>query len=149
MTYHGPGQLVGYPILQLAGPRVVDHVRALEEVNLRVAAAYGIEGERVEGFSGVWVGNRKVTAIGVHVTAGYVATHGWATNVASDLSDFDGIVPCGIDDPDKGVASFTSLGADADVPGAIEQTEQAVAEVYGADLRHADATTVGLAAQVA
>ena len=148
VTYHGPGQLVGYPIFRLDGPRVVDHVRALEELNIRVAASFGITGARVDGFSGVWAGATKVTAIGVHVTAGYVTTHGWATNVTTDLSDFSGIVPCGIDDPDKGVASLASLGADASVPDAIERTEAAVAEVFGADVVHADAATVGLAAGV-
>lgn len=149
VTYHGPGQLVGYPILRLAGPRVVDHVRALEEVNLRVLASYGVVGERVDGFSGVWVGTVKVTAIGVHVSAGYVTTHGWATNVATDLSDFDGIVPCGIDDPDRGVASLTSLGAPATVPDVIERTEAAVADVFGAPIRHATPTDLGLLADVA
>jgi lipoyl(octanoyl) transferase len=149
VTYHGPGQLVGYPIFRLAGPRVVDHVRALEELNIRVAASWSITGRRVDGFSGVWVGNAKVTAIGVHVTAGYVTTHGWATNVTTDLSDFDGIVPGGIDDPDKGVASLASLGADATVPDAIGRTEQAVADVFGAEVVHADVTDLGLAAEAA
>lgn len=149
VTYHGPGQLVGYPILQLDGPRVVDHVRALEEINLRVAASVGVTAGRVEGYSGVWVGNRKVTAIGVHVTAGYVTTHGWATNVTTDLTDFAGIIPCGIDDPDKDVASLSSLGADVTIADAIRSTEEAVAEVFGASLRHADVASVGLTAEVA
>ena len=149
VTYHGPGQLVGYPIFRLAGPRVVDHVRALEEVNIRVAASYGVRGRRVDGFSGVWVGGSKVTAVGVHVTAGYVATHGWATNVTTDLTDFDGIVPCGIDDPDKGVTSLTSLGATATVPDAIARTETAVADVFGTDLTHADPASLGLVVEAA
>jgi len=149
VTYHGPGQLVGYPIFRLAGPRVVDHVRALEELNLRLAASYGITAQRVDGFSGVWVGNTKVTAIGVHVTAGYVTTHGWATNVATDLTDFDGIVPCGIDDPDKGVASLASLGADTSMSDAIQRTEDAVRDVFGAELQHATAVEVGLATEAA
>ena len=146
VTYHGPGQLVGYPIFRLAGPRVVDHVRALEELNLRVLRSYGVEGERVDGYSGVWVGDVKVTAIGVHVTAGYVTTHGWATNVTTDLGDFGGIVPCGIDDPDRGVASLASLGAPATVPDATVRTETAVAEVFGADVVHADLDDLGLVA---
>ncbi len=149
VTYHGPGQLVGYPILQLAGPRVVDHVRALEEINIRVASSVGIAAGRVEGYSGVWAGNRKVTAIGVHVTAGYVTTHGWATNVATDLTDFAGIVPCGIDDPDKDVASLSSLGADVTVADVVRLTEGAMAEVFGAPLVHADVATLGLTAEVA
>lgn len=149
VTYHGPGQLVGYPIFRLDGPRVVDHVRALEQINIRVAASVGIVGQRVDGFSGVWVGNRKVTAIGVHVTAGYVTTHGWATNVTTDLGDFRGIVPCGIDDPAKDVASLSSLGADTTVPQVIDATETAVADVFGTTLVHGDLAGVGLAAGVA
>ncbi|MEX1178127.1 MAG: lipoyl(octanoyl) transferase LipB, partial [Nitriliruptor sp.] len=98
VTYHGPGQLVGYPIWKLDGPRVVDHVRTLEELNLRVLDGFGIAAGRVAGFSGVWVGDAKVTAVGVHVSARYVTTHGWATNVVPDLGDFQGIVPCGITD---------------------------------------------------
>lgn len=149
VTYHGPGQLVGYPIFRLDGPRVVDHVRALEEVNLRVAASVGVVGQRMAGFSGVWVGNRKITAIGVHVTAGYVTTHGWATNVATDLGDFAGIVPCGIEDPDKGVASLASLGADMTMPEAIRATESAVADVLGAPLVDGDPAALGLTVEVA
>ena len=148
VTYHGPGQLVGYPIFRLAGPRVVDHVRALEELNLRLLASYGVAGQRVAGFSGVWVGDVKVTAIGVHVSAGYVTTHGWATNVTSDLTDFEGIVPCGIDDPDKGVASLASLGAGATLPDAMDRTEQAVGDVFGAEMVRGELTTLGLTAPV-
>ena len=149
VTYHGPGQLVGYPIFRLAGPRVVDHVRALEALNLAVLASYGVAGQRVDGYSGVWVDTVKVTAIGVHVTAGYVTTHGWATNVTTDLTDFDGIVPCGIDDPERGVASLASLGVPATVPAVVERTEAAVAEVFGAPVRHADAVTLGLSGAAA
>ncbi len=142
VTYHGPGQLVGYPILRLSGPRVVDHVRALEEVNLRLAAAHGIVGERVSGYSGVWVGTRKVTAVGVHVTAGRVTTHGWATNVRTDLDDFTGIVPCGI--TDRGVTSFEDLGVDLSLDAAVDDTMAALAEVYGVDVRTATPADVGL-----
>jgi lipoyl(octanoyl) transferase len=149
VTYHGPGQLVGYPIWQLAGPRVVDHVRALEEINLRVLASLGVEGQRVAGFSGVWVGDRKVTAIGVHVTARYVTTHGWATNVAPDLSDFDGIVPCGIDDPDKGVTSLVSLGVDTDVADVIQRTEAVIADLLGTHTAARTPDDLGLTTQAA
>jgi lipoate-protein ligase B len=137
VTYHGPGQLVGYPIFKLAGPRVVDHVRALEEINLRVLASYGIHGERVDGYTGVWVGKVKVTAIGVRVTADYVTQHGWATNVSTDLGDFDGIVPCGIADPDRDVASLRTLGVDATMDEVKRRTQEAVAAVFGVTLEGA------------
>lgn len=142
VTYHGPGQLVGYPIWRLNGPRVVDHVRALEEINLRVLASFGVEGARVAGFSGVWVGDAKVTAIGVHVTASAITTHGWATNVTSDLGDFAGIVPCGL--TDKRVTSLADLGVDTDVDEVADRTERSVAEVVGAEVRRASVDEVGL-----
>jgi lipoyl(octanoyl) transferase len=144
VTYHGPGQLVGYPIWKLDGPRVVDHVRVLEEINLRVLAALGVVGERVPGFSGVWVGDAKVTAVGVHVSAGAVTTHGWATNVTTDLDDFTGIVPCGI--TDKRVTSLATLGVDTDVAGVAERTERAVADVLATSLVHATPQELGLRA---
>jgi lipoyl(octanoyl) transferase len=146
VTYHGPGQLVGYPIWRLDGPRVVDHVRTLEEINLRVLAGLGIAGKRVPGFSGVWVGDgrddAKVTAVGVHVSARAVTTHGWATNVTADLDDFAGIVPCGI--TDKRVTSLAALGADTDVADVIDRTERAVAEVVDADVVHTTPGELGL-----
>ncbi|WP_211262529.1 lipoyl(octanoyl) transferase LipB [Nitriliruptor alkaliphilus] len=142
VTYHGPGQLVGYPIWKLDGPRVVDHVRTLEEINLRVLSTFGVTGERVAGFSGVWVGDAKVTAIGVHVTAGAVTTHGWATNVTSDLADFAGIVPCGI--TDKRVTTLATLGVDTDVDEVADRTERCLIDVVGADLRRATITDLGL-----
>jgi lipoyl(octanoyl) transferase len=142
VTYHGPGQLVGYPIWKLDGPRVVDHVRTLEEINLRLLATYGVTGERVSGFSGVWVGDAKVTAVGVHVSAGAVTTHGWATNVTSDLADFDGIVPCGI--TDKRVTSLAALGVTTDVDEAADRTEGCVAEVLGAEVRQVSLDELGL-----
>jgi lipoyl(octanoyl) transferase len=147
VTYHGPGQLVGYPILRLDGPRVVDHVRALEEVNLRVAASYGIVGTRVAGFSGVWVDDAKLTAVGVHVTAGRVTTHGWATNVATDLSDFDGIVPCGI--RDKAVTSLATLGVPTDLDAVVVRTEAALADVFGTEVVPVEPRRLGLVADVA
>jgi lipoyl(octanoyl) transferase len=142
-TYHGPGQLVGYPILGLDGPRVVDYVRALEEVCLRALASYGVAGERVDGFTGVWVGDVKVVAIGVRVSASYVTQHGFAMNVTTDLDDFRGIVPCGIED--KGVASLASLGVETTVDEARERVLAAFAEVFDATLDHAGAPDVGLA----
>ncbi len=138
VTYHGPGQLVGYPIWRLDGPRVVDHVRALEAINIAVAASFGIDAQRIEGLSGVWVGGAKLTAVGVHVTAKAVTTHGWATNVTTDLDDFTGIVPCGI--ADRPVTSLERLGVHTDLAEVERRTADAVGEILGAgvDLRHAE-----------
>lgn len=98
VTYHGPGQLVGYPILDLTGHRQDLHwyLRQLEEVLLQALSDLGISGIRVPGYTGVWVEDRKIASIGVHVTR-WVTFHGFALNVCTDLSDFDLIVPCGID----------------------------------------------------
>ncbi|MEO8323989.1 MAG: lipoyl(octanoyl) transferase LipB [Actinomycetota bacterium] len=97
-TYHGPGQLVGYPILAL-GDRydVLTYLRKLEEVVIRVAANLGVEAERDPENTGVWVGKNKIGAIGVKITRG-ITMHGFALNVVTDLSMFEGIVPCGIQD---------------------------------------------------
>ena len=99
VTYHGPGQIVGYPILRLPPGRrdVHRYLRSLEAVIIRVVAAYGIEARREPGLTGVWVPEGKVAAIGVAFTR-WVAYHGFALNVATDMSAFDLIVPCGIRD---------------------------------------------------
>lgn len=131
VTYHGPGQLVAYPILRLRHSKaIVPYVRALEEVGMRVAASYGIDARRVEGASGAWVGDDKLMAIGVRVTADRVTEHGLAINVTTDLADFGGIVPCGI--TDKGVCSLRSLGVDTTVEEAVGRLRTAFAEVFGA-----------------
>lgn len=135
VTYHGPGQLVGYPILQLDGPRVVDHVRALEELNIRLLGRYGLVGERIPDYTGVWVGRTKVTAIGVRVSAGWVTQHGWATNVAPSMVHWNGIVACGITDEDKSVGSLTSLGAATSVPEAASATAELLGELYDTQLQ--------------
>jgi lipoyl(octanoyl) transferase len=100
VTYHGPGQLVGYPILDLKPDRCDLHryVRDLEEVLIRTAADFGVVAARVPGLTGVWVGDRKLAAIGVRVSSGWITSHGFALNVATDLAFFDAIVPCGIRD---------------------------------------------------
>ncbi len=95
-TYHGPGQLVGYPIVLLADHDVRRHVRTLEDAVIRTVRGYGIEGGRVEGHPGVWVGGRKLASIGVAVTD-WVTYHGFALNVNTDLSYFELIRPCGLD----------------------------------------------------
>ncbi len=110
VTYHGPGQLVAYPIIRLPQPRGVRaHVAALEEACVRTAASFGIRARPVRGRAGVWVGNDKLAAIGVRVRRA-ITTHGLALNVTTDLDGFAGIVPCGI--AGAGVCSLASLGVD-------------------------------------
>ena len=108
ITYHGPGQIVGYPILDLRPDRCDVHryVRDLEEVLIRVAADFGVTASRVEGLTGVWVGRNKLAAIGVRI-ARWITSHGFALNVSTDLDYFNLIVPCGI--ADRGVTSLARL----------------------------------------
>ena len=136
VTYHGPGQLVGYPVLNLRGftPSlgIVAYLRKLEEVLIRACADYGVLTERVPGRAGVWtipggaIQEKKIAALGVHVARG-VTTHGFALNVSTDLNDFRLIVPCGIDD--RGV---TSLEAEvATSPPSLEQVSHSIARHFG------------------
>jgi lipoyl(octanoyl) transferase len=138
ITWHGPGQLVGYPIVALPDPvDVVAYVRRLEEALIGVCAGFGLATGRVEGRSGVWVAadapgqgfrpERKVAAIGVRVARG-VTMHGFALNCDPDLGAFGAIVPCGI--PDAGVTSLSAeLGRDISTADAIEQVEAAMGRV--------------------
>lgn len=108
ITYHGPGQVVGYPILDL-GRYFTDihkYLRYLEEIIIRTCADFGIEAGRIEGLTGVWVGEKKICAMGIRCSR-WVTMHGFAFNVNTDLSYFDHIVPCGIND--KAVTSLTEL----------------------------------------
>jgi lipoyl(octanoyl) transferase len=108
ITYHGPGQVVGYPIIDLSPDRrdVHRYIRDLEEVLIGVAADFGVAAGRVEGLTGVWVGREKLAAIGVRI-ARWITSHGFALNVTTDLTYFDLIVPCGI--ADRGVTSLERL----------------------------------------
>ena len=114
VTFHGPGQLVGYPILDLGpAPDVVAYLRRLEELIIRAARDVGVELDRDAEATGVWAGKRKVCAIGVRVTRGRVTLHGFALNCTTDLSWFDAIVPCGL--ADRSVATLSEL-AGREVP---------------------------------
>jgi lipoyl(octanoyl) transferase len=113
VTYHGPGQLVGYPILDLREWKrdVGAYVRGVEQAIIDTLADYGIEAGRIAGLTGVWVGERKIAAIGVHISR-WVTSHGFALNVSTDLSYFHYIVPCGLTKP---VASMAQFGVRATV----------------------------------
>ena len=135
VTYHGPGQLVGYPILHLRSFTpplgIVEYLRKLEEVLIRACADYGVLTQRAPGRAGVWtmpggaVAEKKIAALGVHVARG-VTTHGFALNVTTDLDDFELIVPCGIRD-----RSVTSIEAEADSTPSLEQVANAVSRHFG------------------
>jgi lipoyl(octanoyl) transferase len=109
VTYHGPGQLVGYPILDLKPDHCDLHryVRTLEEILIRALASFGLQAGRKAGLTGVWAGQGKVAAIGVRVSSGWITSHGFALNVTTDLAYFDSIVPCGI--REFGVTSMERL----------------------------------------
>ncbi|HZD78043.1 MAG TPA: lipoyl(octanoyl) transferase LipB [Acidobacteriaceae bacterium] len=155
VTYHGPGQLVGYPIFDLrgdlrgplraGGKRLgpVDFVRQMEEALIRTMADYGVASMRVAGRTGVWtqpngvVQEKKIAAIGIHVSAG-VTSHGFALNVTTDLKDFEWIVPCGIDD-----RTVTSLELESSTPypeveltleRAAERVARQFGQVFGAQM---------------
>ena len=128
VTYHGPGQLVVYPVLRLAGQRhVVDFVRMLEQVAIEALARCGVTGTRREGLTGVWVEREKIVAIGVRVGAEGVTSHGLALNVDPDLAHFGGIVPCGL--ATEGVTSLAALGRDADMDAARAAVRAALSDV--------------------
>ncbi|HUS82319.1 MAG TPA: lipoyl(octanoyl) transferase LipB [Dehalococcoidia bacterium] len=131
ITYHGPGQLVGYPIVDLhnwsEGTRWF--VRALENALIEAIGTFGVKAEVSEGRPGVWVGNEKLAAIGLHISQG-VTTHGFALNVAPDLSYFDHIVSCGLED--AGVSSI------ARVAGRAVSVSEAADAVVAALSRHLD-----------
>jgi lipoyl(octanoyl) transferase len=142
VTYHGPGQLIGYPIIDLRGdlpgkkgPHLgpVDYVRLLEEALIRTCGDFGVMTQRICKLTGVWtmaggsIREKKIAAIGVHVSQG-VTSHGFALNVTTDLRDFDWIVPCGI--TDKGVTSL-ELEAESDREPTMEKARNFVARNFG------------------
>jgi lipoyl(octanoyl) transferase len=130
VTYHGPGQLVGYPIIDLKPDRCDVHryVRDVEEVMIRTAAAFRIDAGRLPGLTGAWVGNEKLAAIGVRI-AKWVTSHGFAFNVNTTLRHFDFIVPCGI--TDKGVTSMERiLGRRVPMDEVEDAVELAFREVF-------------------
>jgi lipoyl(octanoyl) transferase len=135
VTYHGPGQLVGYPIISLKPDRCDVHryVRDLEQVLIQTAAAFGVVAGRIPGLTGAWVGDGKLAAIGVRISR-WVTSHGFAFNVNTDLSHFDLIVPCGI--ADRGVTSIERLLGH---PIQLDRVELAAIEafldVFGGRLR--------------
>lgn len=125
ITYHGPGQLVGYPIMDLREWKrdVGAFVRTLEQALIDTLAGYGIAAGRIAGLTGVWTGERKIAAIGVHISR-WVTSHGFALNVTTDLSYFEYIVPCGLTKP---VTSMAQLGARA----SVEEVGRAFARHFG------------------
>lgn len=135
ITYHGPGQLVGYPILDLSLIRkdVVWYVRALEEVLIRTAADFGIEAQRIQELTGVWVNGAKLAAIGVHISR-WVTSHGFALNLNTDLSNFRHIVPCGI--TGCAVTSFRELlGGPVDRSSVEERVIQHIGDLFELETR--------------
>jgi lipoyl(octanoyl) transferase len=130
VTYHGPGQLVGYPIVDLRayGDDVHEYIRRMERVMIGSLGEWGVEAGCIEGQTGVWVGDRKIGSIGVHVDRG-VTTHGFAINVNNDLQPFQWIVPCGIE-----ACRMTSLtrerGAEQDMGAFMDTIARVFGELY-------------------
>jgi lipoyl(octanoyl) transferase len=136
VTYHGPGQLVGYPILSLKpyGDNVHEYVRRLEALMIGTLGAYGIEAEVIEGLTGVWVGGgppggRKIGSIGVHVSRG-VTTHGFAFNVNNDLQPFEWVVPCGIEGV-RMTSICREFGTEVDMNACMDVVSERFGEIYG------------------
>ena len=124
-TFHGPGQLVGYPILRLKKLDTHKYLRDLEEVIILVLGEYGIEGWRHPEYTGVWVEDRKIAAIGVKFSSGRITSHGFALNVSTDLAWFDLITPCGI--KEYGV---TSLRRELGGKISVEDVEQGIVQRF-------------------
>lgn len=135
VTYHGPGQLVGYPILELAPDRrdVRRYVATLEEIMIRLAGRWGLAAHRVESLHGAWIDDRKIGAVGVRIRR-WVTMHGFAFNVTTDLAAYGVIVPCGI--PDREVTSLArELGKPVAMEEVIRATTELAAEIFDAEPR--------------
>lgn len=133
VTFHGPGQLVGYPIIDLKRHRQDLHwfLRQVEEALIRTLAAYSIPGERSTGFTGVWTKGRKIASIGVHARD-WVTWHGFALNVTTDLSYFDLIIPCGIDGVTMtSIAREVESSASQSPPATVEAAGEIAARAFG------------------
>ena len=134
VTYHGPGQIVGYPILDLRPDRCDVHryVRDVEEIMIRVCAGYGVTAGRIAGKTGAWVGLEKIGAIGVRISR-WITSHGFAFNVSTDLDHFDLIVPCGISE--GGVTSLEKVaGRPVPIPEVEDSLVTGLCEVFGRDV---------------
>lgn len=132
VTFHGPGQLVGYPVLALPPDHRDAHryLRDLERALITAVGDFGVRATRVAGLTGVWVGDEKLAAIGVRLSTGWITSHGFALNVGSDLSGFDVIVPCGI--RGRGVTSLGRLLGDTPAMDAVAAAAaRRIAEVFG------------------
>jgi lipoyl(octanoyl) transferase len=136
VTYHGPGQVVGYPIVSLKpyGDNVHEYVRRLERLMIDSVAAYGVGAEVIDGLTGVWVGGeppdgRKIGSIGVHVNRG-VTTHGFAVNVNNDLQPFEWVVPCGIEGV-RMTSLCRELGSEVDMDAYMDAVAMRFGEIYG------------------
>ncbi len=129
VTYHGPGQIVGYPIVDLAGLKLTltGYIGNLEEVIIRTLAEFGLSGARDSANRGVWIGNDKIAAIGVRVTGG-VAMHGFAFNVSTDLNHYKGMIPCGI--KGRWVTSLRVLGCEVPVDEVKKTVVKKFCEVF-------------------
>jgi lipoyl(octanoyl) transferase len=134
VTYHCPGQLVGYPILNLRHYQQDLHwyLRQLEEVLIQVLMVYGLKGDRIPGFTGVWLEGRKVAAIGIKVSR-WITMHGFALNICPDLSGFQQIIPCGI--ADKPVGSLSEFIAEIEPNEVRQQVAAAFSEVFQVKLQ--------------
>ena len=144
VTYHGPGQLVAYPIIDLKPDRrdVRKYMWSLEETMIRTCADFGLSATRVEGLNGAWIGERKVGAVGVRISR-WVTMHGLALNVNSDLTHFELIVPCGIQD--KAVTSVSAeLGRTVGVADVLDPLARHFAGLYDADVEWEDTLPGGL-----
>ncbi len=144
VTYHGPGQLVAYPIVSLRpyGDDVHEYVRRLEQVMIGALAEHGVDAGLVNDLTGVWVGERKIGSIGVHVSRG-VTTHGLAINVNNDLQPFEWVVPCGIEGC-RVTSLSRELGAEQDLDAFADTVAARFGALYGRDPVATDPADLGL-----